>query len=229
MQSVRTFGEYVIGEGIVDWLAKEVGQNHAESDRGARDVAKRARLPMSCSTCAVTKACCSSYVVIRLYEGLLVAATLKQTGRDTPELRALLRERAELMEAASAATWWPLVAESRPCVFLDANERCSVYSVRPTTCAHLYVYSAPELCVARSSQVRSYTPRDEVAHANRLEEEFREKLSLRKKVGRRYLGVLPRMVLVALEAWDRTDFRDYLRQLTWPTDAEWAAIIDQPT
>jgi hypothetical protein len=28
------------------------------------------------------------------------------------------------------------------------------------------------------------------------------------------------MVLIALEAWDRTDFRDYLRQLPWPTDDE---------
>ncbi|HEU4612351.1 MAG TPA: hypothetical protein VFS15_09755, partial [Kofleriaceae bacterium] len=51
-------------------------------------------------------------------------------------------------------------------------------------------------------------------------DEFRERMALRKKVGRRYLGVLPRMVLVALEAWDRTDFRDYIRQLDWPGDAE---------
>jgi hypothetical protein len=28
------------------------------------------------------------------------------------------------------------------------------------------------------------------------------------------------MALVALEAWDRTDFRDHLRQLPWPTDEE---------
>ena len=53
-----------------------------------------------------------------------------------------------------------------------------------------------------------------------FEDEFREKMSLRKKVGRRYIGVLPRMVLVALEAWDRTDFRDHLRQLDWPTDGD---------
>jgi hypothetical protein len=63
-------------------------------------------------------------------------------------------------------------------------------------------------------------PREELAAAILLEEAFRDRLALRKKVGRRYLGVLPRMVLVALEAWDRTDFRDYLRQLPWPGDAE---------
>jgi Fe-S-cluster containining protein len=226
--TVRTLGEFVDGEGIVAWLGEQITQNHGACDRGAADVAKRARLPMSCSTCAVTKACCSSYVVIRLYEGVLLAATLKQSGRDTPELRAELRERAEAMEAARASNWWPIVAESRPCVFLDPDERCSVYAVRPTTCAQLYVYSEPQLCVARSSQIRSYTPRDEVVHANQIEEAFREKLALRKKVGRRYLGVLPRMVLVALEAWDRTDFRDYLRQLSWPTEAEWADIVAMP-
>jgi hypothetical protein len=36
---------------------------------------------------------------------------------------------------------------------------------------------------------------------------------------------LPRMVLVSLEAWDRTDFREHLRQLPWPTDEEWAAVV----
>lgn len=219
MQAIRTLGEFVTGENIIAWLAEEVAQNHADSDRGATDVAKRAKLPMACSTCTVTKACCSSYVIVRLYEGLIIAETLKRTGRDTPELRTELRERADAMDAARASEWWT------PCVFLDGNERCSVYAVRPTTCAQLYVYSAPELCVARSSQIRSYTPRDEVAAANRIEEMFRERLSLRKKAGRRYLGVLPRMVLVALEAWDRTDFRDYLRQLPWPTDVEWSAAI----
>jgi len=219
MASVRTLGEFVAGENILAWLAEEIAQNHADSTRGATDVAKRARLPMACSTCAVTKACCSSYVIVRLYEGLIVADTLARTGRDTPALRADLRERAEAMEATRAQAW------NRPCVFLDEAERCTVYAVRPTTCAQLYVYSAPELCVARSSQVRSYTPRDEVVSANRVEETFRERLSLRKKAGRRYLGVLPRMVLVSLEAWDRTDFRDYLRQLPWPTDAEWAQVI----
>ncbi len=219
MQAVRTLGELVSDAKIIAWLADEIAQNHRDSDRGARDVAKRARLPMSCSTCAVTKACCSSYVIVRLYEGLVIADTLKREGRDTPELRTELRERADAMDASRASDW------SRPCVFLDDAERCSVYAVRPTTCAQLYVYTAPELCVARSSQISSYTPRDEVASANRVEEMFRERLALRKKAGRRYLGMLPRMVLVSLEAWDRTDFRDYLRQLPWPTDAEWAATI----
>ena len=219
MPAVRTLGEFVADEQIISWLAEQIVQNHRDSDRGARAVAKKARLPMVCTTCTATKACCNSYVIVRFYEGLVIADTLKRTGRDTPELRADLRTRAELMEATPVADWFT------PCLFLDADQRCSVYAVRPTTCAQLYVYSSPDLCNARSSLIISYTPRAEVTHANEIEEAFRERLSLRKKVGRRYVGILPRMVLVALEAWDRTDFRDYLRQLDWPTDEAWNAAV----
>lgn len=221
MQPVRTLGEFVAEEGIVAWLASEVATNHASSGAGAAAVAKQHALPMVCATCTATKACCSSYVIVRLYEGLLVAEELVRTGRDTPALRAELATRAEAMEAVRARDWFT------PCVFLDSAERCTVYPVRPTTCAQLYVYTPPDLCAARAPNIASYTPEKEVAAANRVEEEFRERLALRRKVGRRYLGVLPRMVLVSLEAWDRTDFRDYLRQLPWLTDEAWAHVVER--
>jgi Fe-S-cluster containining protein len=221
VQAIRTLGEFVAEEQIIAWLAEQIAHNHRDSDRGARDVAQRSKLPMHCDTCRATKACCSSFVIVRLYEGLVIADELKRTGRDTAELRDQLRMRAEVMEATPVADWFT------PCLFLDERERCTVYAVRPTTCAQLYVYTSPELCNARSSQIISYTPRNEVAAANAVEEQFRDRLSLRRKVGRRYFGVLPRMVLVSLEAWDRTDFRDYLRQLPWPTDAEWAAAVQR--
>lgn len=219
--STRTLGELVTDEKVIDWLSGEIARNHRDSTDGAVAISSKHELPMHCSTCAARKACCDSYVLVRLYEGLVIAAELKRTGRDTAELRAQLRGRADTMEAASVAEW------VTPCLFLDANERCTVYSVRPTTCAQLLVFTPPELCVARSSQIMSYTPRKEVEAANAIEEQFRERLALRRKVGRRYFGVLPRMVLVSLEAWDRTDFRDYLRQLSWPTDEEWAARIQR--
>jgi Fe-S-cluster containining protein len=219
VQEIRTLGELVAAERIIEWLSDQITQNHRDSDTGARFVASHNKLPMHCATCQATKACCSSLVLVRLYEGLVIADELKRAGRDTPELREQLRVRAEAMEASRASDW------TTPCLFLDERERCSVYNVRPTTCAQLYVYTPPELCNARSSQIVSYTPRKEVAAANQVEEEFRDRLSLRRKVGRRYFGVLPRMVLVSLEAWDRTDFRDYLRQLPWRTDAEWAEVV----
>ncbi len=222
MQPVRTLGEFVAQEQILDWLGEQIAKNHRDSDQGANLVATQQKLPMHCSTCTATKACCASYVIVRLYEGLIIADELKRAGRDTPELRAELQTRTAAMEATRVAAW------TTPCVFLDDNERCSVYRVRPTTCGQLYVYTPPALCNARSSQIVSFTPRSEVAAANAVEEAFRERLSLRRKVGRRYLGVLPRMVLVSLEAWDRSDFRDYLRQLPWPSDAEWAAVVQPP-
>ena len=217
MPGVRTLGEFVTEENILGWLADEVAANHRASDRGAGAAAARAKLPMHCRTCAAAKTCCSSYVIVRLYEGLLVASELRASGRDTPALREELRTRADVMDATIVSEW------STPCLFLDGDERCTVYAVRPTTCAQLYVYTPPAMCNARSSQIISYTPSSEIAAANVVEEAFRDRLALRKKAGRRYVGVLPRMVLVSLEAWDRTDFRDYLRQLPWPTDAEWAA------
>src|SRR5690606_30417779 len=99
-------------------------------------------------------------------------------------------------------------------------ERCTVYPARPTPCGTLYVYTPPAACNDPSAGVKAYIAHAENAIAVQIEDEFRDRMSLRKKVGRRYIGVLPRMVLVALEAWDRTDFRDYLRLLEWPSDAD---------
>ena len=221
MQEIRTLGEFVAEEQIVVWLREEVSKNHLKAASGAKQIARHHKLPMHCTTCTASKTCCESYVIVRLYEGLLVADALKRTARDTPELRDQLRVRAAAMEAARPGGW------ITPCLFLDPGERCTIYEVRPVNCAQLYVYTPPALCNARSTGIRAYTASREIEHANKVEEVFRERLSLRRKVGRRYLGVLPRMVLVSLEAWDRTDFRDYLRQLPWMTDAEWSAVVDR--
>lgn len=219
MQAVRTLGEFLAEEQIIGWLAEQVAHNHRDSDRGARLVAKQHKLPISCLTCTAAKACCTAFVLARFYSGVLIADTLKRTSRDGEELRARLRSQADAMESTRVSDW------TTRCVFLDSADRCTVYEVRPPTCGQLYVYTPPELCNARSSQIVSYTPHNEVAAADRVEEEFRERLALRRKVGRRYFGVLPRMVLVALETWDRTDFREYLRQLPWLTADEWAAVL----
>jgi hypothetical protein len=79
------------------------------------------------------------------------------------------------------------------------------------------------------AKIQAYVPQAESAAATELEELFREKLSLRRKVGRRYIGVLPRMVLIALETWERTDFREALRQYEWPTEADIARWNRRPT
>jgi Fe-S-cluster containining protein len=210
----RTLGQLVDDEKIVAWLADNVAHINQASAKGANETSKLAKLAVSCTTCHATKTCCWSLVVARLYEGLIVAAKLRETHRDTPELREQLRVRAEAMEASSPYDW------RTPCLFLDERERCAVYDVRPTSCGALYVYTPPELCTTRAKEIKAYVAANELAAATELEEAFRQRLSLRHKVGRRYLGVLPRMVLVSLEAWGREDFRDYLRLLPWPSDAD---------
>ena len=216
MTAVRTLGQFVADEHIVEWLDESVAEINRAAGRGAKQAGKPQLLQVQCTSCKVTKMCCYSLAVARLYEGVIMAAELRRTSRDTPEFRDQLRARAEAMEAASPYEW------STPCLFLDERERCTIYSVRPTSCGTLLVYSSPELCVQRSRQIQAYVPHEELAQATMLEEAFRQRLALRQKVGRRYLGVLPRMALVALEAWDRTDFRDHLRQLPWPSDTELA-------
>lgn len=212
--SVRTLGQLLEEEQLLPWIAGAVGEIIGHAEQSAVKLGKRRSLTVSCTKCKATKSCCSSTVVARLYEGMLVAAELVRTGRDTPELRAELAARAAVMEAT------PPQEFRTPCAFLDEHERCTVYGARPVPCGTVLVYSDPVLCTTRAGEILGYVPAEEHAAATAFEEPFRERLALRKKVGRRYLGVLPRMVLVALEAWNRTDFRDFLRQLSWPTDEE---------
>lgn len=212
----RTLGQFVSQEGILEGLRTMITDIIARSTKGAKSLGRQQKLPVvvQCFKCDATKACCSSVVVARLYEGIVVAAYLKEASRDTPELREQLRVAAEAMEGASPYDY------RKPCAFLDSDERCTVYDARPTPCGTLYVYTPPASCSDPTAAVQAYVAHAENAVAQQIEDEFRDKLSLRKKVGRRYIGVLPRMVLVALEAWERTDFRDYLRQLDWPADTD---------
>lgn len=212
MQEGRALGAFVEQEGVLDELAAMIAEINARAGREAVAVGKRERQRVSCATCTEPKACCHSLVVARLYEGVVVAALLRKEGRDTPELRAQLAAAADAMEAADPYAW------RRPCVFLDERERCTVYTARPTPCGILYVYTPAKACNDALAQIRSYIPHAETAAAMEIEEKFRERLALRKKVGRRYLGVLPRMALVALELWERADFREALRAMEWPTE-----------
>jgi Fe-S-cluster containining protein len=211
----RTLGQFIEQEGILDSLRATTAEINARAATEAKRLGKQHKLPVvQCGSCNATKTCCHSLVVARLYEGIVVAAALRADGRDTPALRDELRTRAEAMEAATPYEW------RTPCQFLDSRERCTVYAARPTPCGTLYVYSPPAHCSDPTKQVQAYIAEAEQVVAQQIEEQFRERMALRKKVGRRYLGVLPRMVLVALEAWDRTDFRDFFRHLDWPTGAD---------
>lgn len=216
MPPIRTLGQLVEDEQILPWIAHSVAEINRRAAEGAEKRGRRLKLAISCTTCRATKTCCWSTVIARLYEGIAIAAELVRTGRDTPALREQLRGRADAMEATRPQDF------RTPCVFLDERERCTVYEVRPVSCGSVFVYTDPTWCTTRAGEITGYIASEEQAAATAFEEPFRERLALRKKVGRRYVGALPRMVRVALEAWDRTDFRDYLRQLPWPSEEELA-------
>src|SRR5687768_12375321 len=124
---------------------------NARATKDAKAVGKQQKLPVvQCFHCDAKKACCHSFVVARLYEGIVLAAALRAEARDTPALRDELRARAEAMEASTPYGW------RVPCLFLDAGERCTVYGARPTPCGTLYVYSPPAHCNDASASVKAY-------------------------------------------------------------------------
>ncbi len=88
--------------------------------------------------------CCAVYVSVLIPEAIAIAAHLRE--RLPPEALALLRAR--LDEECRRLRW--VDAEERvrlgiPCVFLDADGRCTIYPVRPLTCRSVTSTDA-ELC-----------------------------------------------------------------------------------
>src|SRR3954464_12695201 len=163
---VRTLGQFLADEAILGDLAKMIEDIIARATQQSKVLGKQQKLPVvQCYSCDAPKACCSSVVVARLYEGIVVANYLREAGRDTPELRETLRTTAEAMEATSPRDW------KTPCVFLDAKERCTVYSARPTPCGTLFVYTPPASCSDRNAAVKAYVAHEENTVAQQIEDE----------------------------------------------------------
>lgn len=180
-----------------------ISRSVAEADQQGRVMLR----VVSCHDCTAPKACCQLTVAIYLYEALPVAARLVAEGRDTPALRTALRNAAEAMENS------PRTAHSRagrPCVLLDADERCTVYTDRPAACGVALVYSPAEACSdPTTKRVDAYTGSIQRDLSPTVEEGVREELGL-PRGSWRYMGVLPRMVLLALQAWSRPDYARFL-------------------
>lgn len=84
---------------------------------------------VSCYTCDAPKACCSLLTSAYLYEVVPTAARLIREGRDTPELRAQLKQRAHAMETT------PKKDYKLPCLFLGERELCTIYEDQSSVCA----------------------------------------------------------------------------------------------
>jgi Fe-S-cluster containining protein len=158
---------------------------------------------VSCHRCTAPKACCKLTTIAYLHEGVAIADRLIREGRDTPELRAELAAAADAMEATPRDDYGRL---GRACVFLDEGERCTVYGDRPSACGMALVYSPPEACSdPGTAKVERFSSRLDEEVLPRAEEAFRAALGLPRR-DHVYVGVLPRMVLLCLEAWVRTDY-----------------------
>jgi Fe-S-cluster containining protein len=198
-----TFGEIVERGGVLEQAARVTRDVVRRSNAGAEEDARVHLYVITCDTCTATKACCSYVTSAYLFEAIPIAARLIRTRRDTPAMRKQLRDAAEAMEAARSLGF------VRPCVFLDGAERCTVYEDRPSVCARHLVSSPPEQCAVVGGAVTAIEvpltddPRGDTAV------EIADGLGL-EPIGTQYYGMLPRMVLMCLEAWPRSDFVPFL-------------------
>ncbi len=188
--------------------------NHAASEHA------RVRLTViTCYACDAAKACCSEPTSAYLYEAVPIAARLIREGRDTPELRAQLKTAAHAIETTRRGRY------SRPCVFLGAGDLCTIYEDRPSVCGTHLVESPPAHCGLRNEQMigRITGPLKDERQPD-LEELFTVTAGLRP-LDRRYLGAMPRMVLLYLEAWHRRDYVSFLAERVLPAAARLAAAL----
>jgi Fe-S-cluster containining protein len=216
-----TFAEVLDKRDLVTLVAT---RSRAITDQVGRDADQlgRSRLRVvSCHDCTAPKGCCSLSTLIFLHDAVPLVAQLRRDGRDTPTLRAALAAAADRMEHSHRTEY------RQPCVFLDEHERCTVYEVRPSTCATALVYSDPDCCNDRSRDVISFNAADATRDSMRLSRDFYAQLGIADRTGKSMRGVLPRMVLVVLELWDSADYQVTLANGDWAIRA--AAIESIPT
>jgi len=69
--------------------------------------------------------------MVTAWEGEQIAEQLVRERLVTPRVRSELRRLANLQVNSSIQSWWQ---QQKPCYFLDENNRCTVYEVRPVAC-----------------------------------------------------------------------------------------------
>ncbi|MEZ4399599.1 MAG: YkgJ family cysteine cluster protein [Kofleriaceae bacterium] len=209
-----TFVEALAQLGLIDEFARRTRAIKATAAAEADQLGQARLKVVACHTCTAAKGCCKLPTVIYLHDAVIVADRLRRDGRDTPALRAALRTSAEAMEQTRRAAY------AAPCVFLDDAERCTVYDARPTACATALVFSDPAACNDRHSDAVIMFDTTAATEASlALAKEFYARLGLADRTGRSAMGMLPRMVLVALRAWDRVDYQTFLAEGDWAVRA----------
>jgi hypothetical protein len=106
-------------------------------------------------------------------------------------------------------------AHFRPCVFLGPDERCTIYEDRPSVCGFALASSPAAFCGTQPDGVEKISSPKHEAIVPQFEREFCMRAGLRR-IALPYSGALPRMVLIALEAWDRRDYVQFLADRCLP-------------
>lgn len=197
------FGEIVELGGVREQASLATREIIRRSNAEAAEDARVHLYVISCDTCTAPKACCSFVTTAYLYEAMPIAARLVRERRDTPALRKRLRDAADRMETTRSVEY------RRPCVFLDASERCTIYEDRPSVCGTHLVSSPAEQCARPDGKVEKLLAPLQDAAPPEIAQVLAESVGL-EPIGMHYFGVMPRMVLLCLEAWGREDFERFL-------------------
>lgn len=214
-----TFAEEIERLGLLEKTSGATRGIIADFNRAATEHVRVHLSVITCYACDAAKACCSEPTSAYLYEAVPIAARLIREGRDTPELRAQLKAAAHAIETTRRGDY------ARPCVFLGADDLCTIYEDRPSVCGTHLVESPPSACSERSSSMIAYITgelKDERQPG--YEELFTATLGLRR-IPRLYLAAMPRMVLLCLEAWHRRDYITFLAERVLPAAHRLAAAI----
>lgn len=215
-----TFAEVIQAHQLLAKTSDAVRTVIRYCESGVETASKRVLKVISCHTCTAPKGCCKIWTVAYLHEAVPIAARLIREGRDTPALRAELEESATAMESTRRSDY------GRPCVFLSDTERCTIYDERPVECGAAFVSSDPPLCSSTDPKARieKYaTPHADVVPPQ-TEMLFVHEAGLRRG-DFPYAGALPRMVLLCLQAWSRTDYVDFLWDGCRTAQAKFIAAI----
>ncbi len=201
-----TFAEELERLGLLDVAARATRETIARSNADAITAARFTLRVISCFACTAPKACCTMVTGAYFHEGVAVAARLIADGRDTPALRQALAVAADDMETLDVDAY------HRPCVFLDDGDRCTVYDDRPSICGVHLVTSPAQVCAeARATTISAVSGTAHVDVPRAAAEQVRAALGL-PALDVPYRGAYPRMVLLALEAWDRRDHVSFLAE-----------------
>lgn len=213
-----TFAEVIERFGLLDKASAATRAIIADFNRAAVEHTRVRLTVVTCYTCDAPKACCSEPMSAYLYEAVPIAARLIRDGRDTPELRAQLKAAAHAIETTRRGAY------SRPCVFLGGDDRCTIYEDWPSVCGNHLVESPPAHCGQRDqAMIGLISGLLQNQRQPDLEELFALTAGLRR-IAPRYLGAMPRMVLLCLEAWHR-DYVTYLAERALPAAHRLAAAM----